>query len=79
MFVLLLAAGFGTDAKLPEGLATWLNSYTLVRFSPDAPPIGPAWTLFHEVAFYAIFLLLLLNKKLGFCALAHWGGICAAL
>lgn len=79
VFVLLLAAGFGTDAKLPEGVSAWLNTYTLVRFSPDAPPIGPAWTLFHEVAFYAIFSLLLLNKKLGLCALALWGVISAAL
>ncbi len=79
VFVVLLAAGFGTDAKLPEGIAAWINTYTLVRFSPDSPPIGPAWTLFHELAFYAIFSLLLLNKKLGVFCLVLWGIICAAV
>lgn len=79
VFVILLAMGFGSDAKLPEGVLAWVNTYSLIRFSPEAPPIGPAWTLFHEVCFYALFSLLLLNKKFGIAVLAVWSVICAAL
>jgi exopolysaccharide production protein ExoZ len=51
---------------------------TLVRFSAVEPPLSVAWTLFHEVAFYALFSLLILNKRLGIAALAAWGILCVA-
>lgn len=79
VFVLLLACGFGTDAKLPANLTDWLNTYSLLRFSPAEPPIGPAWTLFHEVAFYVLFSILILSKRIGTLALLAWGTLCVLL
>jgi peptidoglycan/LPS O-acetylase OafA/YrhL len=78
-FVGLLFLGFGTDAKFPTNVADWLTTLTLVRFSAVEPPLSVAWTLFHEVAFYALFSLLILNKRLGVVALVVWGILCIAL
>ena len=79
VFVALLAFGLGTNATMPASITDWLTTYTLIRFSAASPPIAPAWTLFHELGFYALFSLLLLNKRLGGAALLAWGGICALL
>jgi exopolysaccharide production protein ExoZ len=78
-FVALLALGFGTQASLPTGLGDWLSTVTLIRFSDGSPPITVAWTLFHEVAFYAAFSLLILNKRLGVAFFAIATCVCLAL
>jgi peptidoglycan/LPS O-acetylase OafA/YrhL len=70
VFVLALLAFGGTDATMPDNGADWLTSLSLVRFTPVAPPLGQGWTLFHEVAFYAVFSTLILNRKFGLAALA---------
>jgi peptidoglycan/LPS O-acetylase OafA/YrhL len=75
-FVALLLLGFGTDAEFPTSPRDWLTTWTLVRFSAVEPPLSVAWTLFHEVAFYAMFSLLILNKRLGIIALAIWACLC---
>ena len=77
-FVGLLLLGFGTDATFPTNVADWATTWTLVRFSADEPPLSVAWTLFDEVAFYALFSLLILNKRLGVAALAIWALLCVA-
>ena len=76
--VVLLLLGFGTEAKNPQGFADWLTSWTLIRFTDAGPPISPAWTLFHEVAFYAMFSLLIFNLRVGIIALALWACACVA-
>jgi exopolysaccharide production protein ExoZ len=76
--VALLFLGFGTEAKNPHGFADWLTSWTLIRFSDAGPPIPPAWTLFHEVAFYAMFSILIFNVRAGIIALAIWACACIA-
>jgi exopolysaccharide production protein ExoZ len=78
-FVGLLLLGFGTYATFPTNITDWLTTVTLVRFSAVEPPLSVAWTLFHEVAFYALFSLLILDKRLGIVALAIWGLLCIAL
>jgi len=75
--VALLALGFGTEAKNPQGFTDWLTSWSLIRFTDAGPPIPPAWTLFHEVAFYALFSLLIINVRLGVAVLAVWACACA--
>lgn len=70
VFCALLAVFGGVDAAMPDNAADWLTSLTLVRFTDVAPPLGQAWTLFHEVAFYAVFSLLILNRTLGALAIA---------
>lgn len=69
-FCLLVAAGLGTDARIPSSLDDWLTSLTLIRFSAAVTPLTVAWSLFHEVAFYAVFSLLILNRRLGIAGFA---------
>ena len=77
-FCFLLLLGFGRLAQPPKDLAAWLSTFSLVRFSVDQPPLHVAWTLFHEVAFYAIFSILILNRWLGMAALGAWAAACLA-
>jgi peptidoglycan/LPS O-acetylase OafA/YrhL len=72
----LLIMGFGTVARLPETSAGWFSAIALIRVSTEPPPLGVAWTLFHELAFYVLFSLAILNRRLGFAAMALWGLIC---
>lgn len=69
IFVLLLVTtGVGnaeTIAKLPQSLNDWITSLSLIRFNNADPPLPMAWTLFHELAFYAIFSILILNYRVG--------------
>lgn len=78
-FCVLLLFGYGRIAQPPKDLAAWLNAFTLVRLSVDQPPLHVAWTLFHEVAFYALFSLLILKRWLGVVALSAWGVACLVL
>lgn len=78
-FVAAFALFGGTDAQVPTGWADIAGTIALVRFSAVDPPLAVAWTLFHEVAFYAFFLLLILNVRLGLAAFAAWAALCLAL
>ena len=78
-FVALLALGFGTQADVPTNVGDWLTSLTLIRFTDGSPPLPVAWTLFHELAFYATFSLLILDKRLGVAAFAIAACVCIAL
>jgi peptidoglycan/LPS O-acetylase OafA/YrhL len=69
VFVAVLMVAGGTDATMPDTLPGWLTSLSLIRFVDVKPPLGQAWTLFHEVAFYTVFSLLVLNRTLGVLAL----------
>jgi peptidoglycan/LPS O-acetylase OafA/YrhL len=69
VFVVVLATAGGTDAAMPDTLPDWLTSLSLVRFTATKPPLGQGWTLFHEVAFYAVFSILILHRRLGMLAL----------
>jgi len=76
VFVVLLLLIGGTDATMPSNLIDWVGAVTLVRFSEVIPPLPVAWSLFHEIAFYALFLLLMLNRKAGIGVFALWGLTC---
>lgn len=75
----LLLLGAARESKPPHDFAAWLSAYSLVRFSSDRPPIVVAWTLFHEIAFYFAFSILILNRWLGMALLAAWACACAIL
>lgn len=63
---------FRWAADNPLRPAEWLDSLTLYPFSFSfAPPV--LWTLAFEVAFYAVFLLAFVNKRLFLVVLAAWG------
>ncbi len=51
----------------------------MVRFANIDLPINPAWTLFHEVLFYAIFGFLILEKRIGIVIFIAWQATCLAL
>jgi peptidoglycan/LPS O-acetylase OafA/YrhL len=73
--ILMLYLGIGGNTALPTDWQGWCSSLLLIRFDDVSPPLPVAWTLFHEVAFYGVFSLLILNKKLGIAA----GIACLAL
>ncbi len=70
VLVILLALHVGEAAALPSGWRDWVSTYFLIRLTNANPPIGAAWTLFHEVFFYALFGLAILNRRLGLAVAA---------
>ena len=50
----------------------WLTSVSLIRFTPLDTPVGVAWTLFHEILFYAAFAALVFDKRLGMVVFGAW-------
>lgn len=76
--VLLAAlAGFGATGRIPDNFGDWFSSIFLLRVSDVTTPIGPGWTLFHEVLFYAAFSVLILSRRIGIILIAVWFGVCA--
>jgi peptidoglycan/LPS O-acetylase OafA/YrhL len=79
VFVALLAVIGGTGATLPSGALNWLETITLVRFSEEDPPLAVAWSQVHQIAFYAMFLVLMINRRLGIAGFALWALTCIVL
>ena len=77
--VTLVLVGLGNSALTPKTAAGWASTLTLIRFSPESPRISPAWTLFHEVAFYLLFATLIANRRIGLIIMALWVTACGAL
>ncbi len=46
-------------------------------YVPPGPIIGVAWTLTLEIAFYAMFAMLIVSRTWGIAAFATWAGLCA--
>ncbi|MDI6025409.1 acyltransferase [Corticibacterium sp. UT-5YL-CI-8] len=72
IFCSLVAVGVGSASTLPASLTDWISTVFLLRIDNFELPIVPAWTLIHEVAFYLVFSLLIVNRKLGIAAIALW-------
>lgn len=79
VFAALVWAGLGRNSSLPSGVLDWVGAWTLLRLSPAEPPLYVAWSLFHEMAFYALFALLVLHRRLGLCVITAWGLLCLGL
>jgi peptidoglycan/LPS O-acetylase OafA/YrhL len=78
-FVASLAIFGGADARMPTSPDDWLTALSLIRFTGGEPPLQVAWTLFHEVAFYAVFSILILNRRMGSLALGAFMLLAALL
>jgi peptidoglycan/LPS O-acetylase OafA/YrhL len=53
--------------------ANLASAYALVKIAePLSLPLQVAWTLFYEMAFYAVFCVLILNRLLGTVVLIGW-------
>lgn len=82
LYTALFVAAFvvlgGAGAKVsfaPADMASWV---ALVRFTEAVPPLPVAWSLYHEVLFYALFMLLIVHRPLGLAALFAWALLCFA-
>jgi exopolysaccharide production protein ExoZ len=60
-----------TKDPLDDDWRNMLSSFLLLP-SLRGPVLGPAWTLRHELLFYALFALLFFGRHLGRAALAIW-------
>lgn len=56
--------------------AVMLNSPLLIGLNAHAT-LSVAWTLFHEIAFYALFAIVILNRRIGIAVLLAWQVVCA--
>ena len=74
-FCILVLLGYGTVITLPVKAIDWASIASLIRFTSVPTPLAPAWTLFHEVVFYAIFALLILGERVGWFLIALWTAI----
>ena len=71
-FIIAALSGLGRiDFSLDKlGMA---SSFLLVRLSSDLElPLKVAWTLFYEIIFYAMFALLILDRRIGTVAMLGW-------
>lgn len=73
--LVLLAGAIGTQGttRRPDTLADLASMVGLVHFNDFAPPLAPAWTLYHELFFYSLMGLVIWRKTYGVVALACWG------
>lgn len=72
VFCTLVALGLGKGATIPETWAQWASTIALIRFDTFTFPIAPAWTLVHEMAFYLVFALLIVSRRLGLITFGVW-------
>jgi peptidoglycan/LPS O-acetylase OafA/YrhL len=78
-FVVAFAVFGGVGAKVPTNWTDIAGTVSLVRFSAVETPLPVAWSLFHEVLFYGVFLLLIVNRRLGLAAFGAWAVLCVVL
>ena len=64
--------GLSATIHLPGTPEDWFSSLSLIRVSHVKPPISLAWTLFYEIAFYALFSTLIISRRLGAVMLCGW-------
>lgn len=70
---LFLALNFvGGSFRFTDPGSELATALTLVRFSSAQPPLQVAWTLFHEIAFYALFAVLIVSKRAGIVVFSIW-------
>lgn len=61
----------------PELTAHWViaNSFALIGLY-NRSSLAVAWTLFHEILFYLLFALVIVNRRIGSMVLAGWMAAC---
>lgn len=79
VFIAAAMLGLG-NSQFERSFLNLLSSYLLVELTPSfSLPLQVAWTLVCEIRFYALFALLILNRRLGLIAFGLWiAGIAAA-
>jgi len=62
----------GLGAPWQKDASVILSGYLLISINTLHTTLPVAWTLFHEVLFYAIFAVLLASRRIGLILLALW-------
>lgn len=71
-FLAVSAFGFG-GTEFSWAWSNILGAYLLLQIVPvPTLPLRVAWTLFYEVFFYIMFLLLILHRRIGTVVIALW-------
>jgi len=70
-FLALILLGLGRQ-EVPLSPANLATAFSLIRFTSATPPLQVAWTLFHELFFYAMFVPLLFSRRIGVGVLGLW-------
>ena len=78
-FLMLALATVSKAMPFAADATWWASVLTLIRFNQEAVPLFVAWTLFNELAFYALFSILILHRRLGLVCLAAWALVCLVL
>ena len=68
LYFLVPSLGIGMERQ-PGVIA---DSFVLVHIFGGGQVLTVSWTLFHEIAFYAIFALVILNRRVGGFVLGAW-------
>ena len=68
LYFLVPSLGIGMERQ-PGVIA---DSFALVHMFGGGQVLTVSWTLFHEIAFYAFFALIILNRRVGSFALGAW-------
>jgi peptidoglycan/LPS O-acetylase OafA/YrhL len=61
--------------RIPTAWVDWITTLSLIRFSDYLAPLPPAWTLYHEIAFYLIFSILVVNRRIGMAFFVIWASL----
>lgn len=69
MVVTLLPLGLGVKVTDP---AIYIRAILLIGPNSEPQWVATAWTLFHELVFYAVFALAILSRRLGLAAALLW-------
>lgn len=70
---------FGGVKGLPTTLPDFISTMSLVHLNDFRAPIGPAWTLYHEVLFYTFFLSLIIHRRTGMVLMGGWLAVIAVV
>lgn len=72
VFCILVGVGLGSAATFPQTVGNWISTIFLIRLDNFELPITPSWTLIHEVAFYLVFAVFILNRIIGSIIFSTW-------
>lgn len=74
--IMLVAMAVGMRTMPTYSAGDWVSFISLVHVTSTHSPIQQAWTLYNEVVFYALFAILLVNRRAGILVLGVWFAAC---
>lgn len=65
-------AAVGSSHLQLHSAGDWATPFTLIRWTTVELPLDQAWTLFHEILFYAVFAALIIDRRVGALLMGAW-------